>query len=133
THALDIAARAGIALDRTACVRGAHRCGRWNVQRTRLGPEVVEDPTCLLRHLTNDFRDPFAEGDPAPLSERFPERYCRIARAVRPTIIARHILGPLARQGANELAPVGKVFTTIMKLHTITVARQGNIGTVPIH
>src|SRR3546814_20745680 len=41
-------------------------------------------------------------------------------------IIRRHILRPLARQGADKLALIGEVVAPVMELHPVTVSRQAD-------
>src|SRR3546814_3308563 len=43
-------------------------------------------------------------------------------------IIRRHILRPLARERAGELALVGEVVATVMELHPVAMPRQRHIG-----
>jgi hypothetical protein len=79
----------------------------------------------LLRHLADDLGDPLAERDPASLGERL--------RRVRAPVIARHVLGALARQSADKLALILEVVPAIMKLNAVTVTRQRDIGGVAVH
>src|SRR3546814_5040993 len=48
-------------------------------------------------------------------------------------IIRRHILRPLARERAGELALVGEVVATVMELHPVAMPRQRHIGRMAVH
>src|SRR3546814_19848910 len=43
------------------------------------------------------------------------------------------ILRPLARQGADKLAPIGEVVAPVMELHPVTVSRQADISRMAVH
>src|SRR3546814_2721967 len=48
-------------------------------------------------------------------------------------IIRRHILRPLARQGADKLALIGEVGAPVMELQPVTVSRQADIRRMALH
>src|SRR3546814_4128480 len=66
-----------------------------------------------------------AEADAAPFGKG--------ALGIGLGVILRHILGPVARQGANKLTPILEVIAAIMERHAVTMTRQRDIGTVTIH
>ena len=87
--------------------------------------QPVEHAAHLLRHhLAHDLGDTLAEGDPAPLGI--------VLRRIGAPVIRRHILGPVARQGADEPALVGEVVVTVMQIKTVAMARQGDIAAVGV-
>ena len=67
---------------------------------------------------------PLAEADAAPLGITL----CR-----SPLVIRRHVLGPVARQGADKPVLAGEVIAAIMQVHAVAVARQGDIAAVGVH
>ena len=55
-----------------------------------------------------------------------------VERCAVTLIVARHILGTLPRQDAGEFGAVGKVVPAVIELHTVAVARQGDIGRMAV-
>ncbi len=47
-------------------------------------------------------------------------------------VIRRHVLGPVARQGADKPVLVGEVVAAIMQVHAVAVARQGDIAAMGV-
>src|SRR3546814_9425512 len=60
-----------------------------------------------------DSRDTLAEADAAPFGKG--------ALGIGLGVILRHILGPVARQGANKLTPILEVIAAIMERHAVTM------------
>ena len=78
-------------------------------------PQAVEHVAHFLRHdLLDNFGNALAEGDAAPLGIALD----RIALLV----IQSHVLRPVARQGAGEPVPIGKIVAAIMQLHAVAVS-----------
>ena len=131
-HPAYIGRGAPIAFDRTG-LRGRQRpIGRDALRRRRFfrrrfRPEPGEHApglvAHLLRHLTREFREP----DLAPIGERTG------LVLLGPRIVAGHVLAPVARHGADELALVGEVVAPVMELHVITMPRHADIGAVAVH
>src|SRR3546814_11260757 len=48
-------------------------------------------------------------------------------------VCSSDLLGPLTRQGANELALLLEVIAAIMKRHAVAVTRHCDIGAVTVH
>ncbi|GAA3277557.1 hypothetical protein GCM10020258_59360 [Sphingomonas yabuuchiae] len=104
---------------------------RWRrrLLRGRFRPEPGEHPLGLVAHLLDGLAREFREPDLAPIGERAG----LILVATIGGIVTRHVLAPVARQGADELALIGEVVAAIMKLHAVAMPRQADIGAVAVH
>eukprot|EP01137_Pigoraptor_chileana_P010285 Opistho-2@59658 len=87
--------------------------------------QAVEDPARLLRYRPDDFRDALAKADAAPLGI--------VLHGIDLAVVARHVLGALARQDADKAGVVLEVVAPVVKRHAFTVARHADIGAVPVH
>ena len=99
-------------------VRARHGVGR------RAQP--VEHTAHLLRHdLPDNFGDTLAEGNAAPLGITL--------RRVDLLVIRGHVLGPVARQGANQPILTSEVIAAVMQIHAVAVPRQCDIAGMGVH
>jgi hypothetical protein len=72
----------------------------------------------------HDLDDALAESDPAPFGV--------ILHWIKPLVIRRHVLGPVARQGADKPVLISKVVAAVMQVHAVTMTRQGDITAMGI-
>ena len=88
--------------------------------------QAVEHAAHLLRHdLAHDLGDPLAERNAAPLGE--------VTGGIGALVIAGHVFGPVARQGAGKLVLTGEVVAAIMQVRAVAVTRQGDIAAMGVH
>ena len=88
--------------------------------------QAVEHVAHLLRHdLAHDLGHALAEGDPTPLGIAL--------RRIGTLVVRGHVLGPVARQGADKPVLTGKIVAAIMQVHAVAVPRQGDIAAMGIH
>ena len=88
--------------------------------------QTLEHLAHLLRHdLPHDLGNTRAEGDPALLGV--------LPRGIGPVVVRRHILGPVARQGADNPVLAGEIVMAVVQVHAVAVARQGDIAAVGVH
>lgn len=73
------------------------------------------------RDLAHDFGDALAEIDSAPLG------------IILRRVIRRHVLCPVARQGAGEPVLAGEIVAAIMQVQTQAVPRQRDIAGMGVH
>src|SRR3546814_14812041 len=104
-HAVDVGPRARVAFDRALRVLRSRRFGHRDAVFLYGRLETREDIARLLGRIAHDLGDPLTQCD-APLLSKG-------ARGVFAGEVARPILGPLTRQGANELALLLEVIAAI--------------------
>src|SRR3546814_2125857 len=108
--------------------RGRHtRCALVTGVQTCALPISRARAKDLHRRAFRPFRQSDLARQSAPVGE---STNLRVAVA---GIIRRHILRPLARERAGELALVGEVVATVMELHPVAMPRQRHIGRMAVH